>query len=462
MANVVQELAEIVGKEDLLITPEERLCYGYDGTFRTGVPDFVVRPDCTDQVQRIMRLADRERIAVIPRGAGTGLSGGSVPINAGLVLDLTKMNRILEIDRDNMIAVVEPGVVTGDLHQAVAKFGLAYPPDPSSLKTCTIGGNIAEGAGGPRAVKYGVTRDYVMGLEVVTADGSLLHTGGKTAKNVTGYDLTRLFVASEGTLGVITKAILRLVPQAAASKTLMVVYPDLEDAALTVSRIMSKGIVPASLELMDDVTIKCVENYLHLGLPVDAEAILLIELDGEPEILARQADMIADICRDCQAREIKIAQNAGEADQLWQARRAVSPAIVQIKPTKISEDATVPHSKIPEMVRRLKRIAAKYNLQMAIFGHAGDGNLHPNILADRRDPDEMARVEKAVAEIFAETIALEGTLSGEHGIGLLKAPYMKIEFTPEELHYYQAVKQAFDPRNILNPGKIFGEEKSHG
>lgn len=462
MANIVEELTKIVGKEDLLLTLEERMCYGYDGTFRTHVPDFVARPVSTSEVQAIMRLAAKEGIAVIPRGAGTGLSGGSVPVQGGLVLDLTKMNNILEIDRENLIAVVEPGVITGDLHQAVEQYGLYYPPDPSSLKTCTIGGNIAEGAGGPRAVKYGVTRDYVLGLEVVTADGTLLHTGGRTVKNVTGYDLTRLLVGSEGTLGVITKAILRLVPKPAAKRTLLAVFPVLDDAARTVSLIMSHGIVPASLELMDDVTIKCVENYLHIGLPTDVEAILLIEIDGEPEILTRQTALISDFCRDAGAREIKAAQNAREAEELWRARRAVSPAIVQLKPTKISEDATVPRTRIPEMIRRLKGIAAKYNLQMAIFGHAGDGNLHPNILADRRDQEEMTRVEKAVAELFAVTIELGGTLSGEHGIGLMKAPFMKIEFRAEELRYYQAVKQAFDPQNILNPGKIFGGEASNG
>ncbi len=462
MQEIAEALTKIVGQEHVLMTLEDRMCYSYDGTFRTFLPDWIVRPRSTAEVQSIAKLAYARKIPLYPRGGGTGLSGGSVPIKGGIVMDLTRMNQILEIDAKNLVAVVEPGVVTAELHRAVEALGLYYPPDPASLKTCTIGGNVAEGAGGPRALKYGVTRDYVMGLEVVTASGELIRTGGKTVKNVSGYDLTRLFVASEGTLGIFTKAILKLLPKPEAKKTIMSIFPKLEGAADTVPQIIAQGIIPASLEIMDDVSINCVENHLHLGLPRDAEAVLLIEVDGDREIVERHAPVIASICEQNGASEVKVARDDQEAEELWKARRAVSAAIVQLNPTKVSEDATVPRTQIPEMIRRLKKIAAKYNLPMPIYGHAGDGNLHPNILTNRRNTEEMERVEKAVEEIFQVTVELGGTLSGEHGIGLMKAPFMKLQFSPEELHYQREIKKAFDPDNILNPGKIFGGEESEG
>lgn len=449
-------MRKVVGPDKVFAGLEDRLCYSYDGTFRTGIPRVVVKPSTTREVVAVMKFAHQERIPVVPRGAGTGLSGGSVPVEGSILLVLTNMDRILRLDSSNMLAVVEPGVVTGHLHRAVEERGLFYPPDPSSAGVCTIGGNIAECAGGPRGLKYGVTRDYVLGLEVVLAGGEVLKCGGETVKNVTGYDLCRLFTGSEGTLGIITQAILRLIPKPQDKRTLCTDFYSLEDAALAVTAVLEAGIVPAALELMDDVTIRCVEDYLSLGLSLDVAAMLLIEVDGSPEAVAAQVEDVADICRAKGAREVRIARSDKEREELWRARQAVSPAVVQIKPTKISEDATVPRSNLPAMVRRLKEIAAKYELEIAVFGHAGDGNLHPNILVDRNNPEEMERAEAAIGEIFSAALSLGGTLSGEHGIGLLKAPYLEMETGSIGLAVMKQIKRAMDPLGILNPGKILG------
>lgn len=452
---VIKEIRKVVGDENVLVSKEDRLCYGYDSTPVAYLPDLVVRPSSTAEIRTIVELANRHLFPIIPRGAGTGLSGGSLPVEGGVVIDLTRMDRILEIDEENLIAVVEPGVVTYHLQQEVERRGLFYPPDPASLKTSTIGGNVAECAGGPRAFKYGVTRDYVLGLEVVTPTGQVIETGGKTVKSVTGYDLTRLYTGSEGTLGIITKIYLRLIPLPEAKKTLMAVYGKLDDAARSVTLIIKEGIIPVTLEIMDDRTIQCVENYRHLGLPLDAEAILIIEVDGPQVLIEEQAGRVAALCRDNGAREVKVAETEEEREQIWASRRAVSAAVVQIKPTKISEDISVPRSAIPEMVRRLKEIASRYRLDLVIFGHAGDGNLHPNILCDKNDPDEMERVEKAIGELFRAAVELGGTLSGEHGIGTMKAPYLKLETGEAGYQVMQSIKSALDPNNILNPGKIF-------
>ncbi|KKM09805.1 FAD-binding protein [Clostridiales bacterium PH28_bin88] len=451
---VISRMHQIMNKEQILTNLEDRMTYAYDGTMQTGVPGVVVFPRTTRQVAEALRLANREKIPVYPRGAGTGLSGGSVPEQGGIALVLTDMNRILEVDTGNLLAVVEPGVVTEALQQEVERVGLFYPPDPGSLKSCTIGGNIAENAGGPRALKYGVTRDYVLGLEVVTPTGEILRTGGKTVKNVTGYDLTRLMTGSEGTLGVVTRAVLRLIPRPQDVRTAMAVFATVDGAAEAVAEVSRRGILPTTLELMDDVTIRCVENYLHMGLPVDAGAILLIEVDGFRPAVDEAIITVEKVCRELGATGVEVAAGPAEREELWRARRAVSAAIVQLKPTKISEDATVPRSRVPEMVRRLKAIAQKYDLTMAIFGHAGDGNLHPNILADRRDPEEMARVELAVEELFRAAMELEGTLSGEHGIGSMKAPYLPLEVGETGMRVMRGIKAALDPNNILSPGKM--------
>jgi glycolate oxidase len=452
---VIKAIISIVGKENVLETLEERICYSYDGTFQRGTPDLVVFPTGTQEVAEIIKLANKEKFPVFPRGAGTGLSGGSVPQSPGLALVLTQMNKIKEISTEDLLAVVEPGVVTGVLHQEVEKLGLFYPPDPASLKTCTLGGNVAENAGGPRAFKYGVTKDYVLGFEVVTPEGKIMRTGGRTVKNVTGYDLTRLLTGSEGTLGIITEITLRLLPKPQEKRTALVIFNLLEDASHAVAAVIKNGVIPATLEIMDQITINCVEKHAHLGLPADAGAVLLMEIDGRKSQVEEDIKTIEKICRDYGSREIQLATQAEERERLWQARRAVSSAIVQLNPTKISEDATVPRSKIPEMVKRLRHIATKYELKMPIFGHAGDGNLHPNILTDKNNPEEMERVEQGVREIFHSALELGGTLSGEHGIGLMKKPYLQWELGEVGLEYLKAIKMAVDPNNILNPGKIF-------
>ncbi|ATW28941.1 glycolate oxidase subunit GlcD [Candidatus Formimonas warabiya] len=451
----MKQIKDIVGAENVLESREERICYSYDGTFQRGVPDLVVFPGDTRAVARIVQLANEKKFPVFPRGAGTGLSGGSIPIGTGVALVLTRMNQIKEISLEDMLAVVEPGVVTGVFHQEVEKLGLFYPPDPASLATCTMGGNVAENAGGPRAFKYGVTKDYVLGLEVVTPRGEIMRTGGRTVKNVTGYDLTRLLTGSEGTLGIITEITLRLLPKPKEKRTALVVFDRLAEAAAAITAIIAHGVIPGTLELMDNITIRCVEKHHPMGLPLDAEAILLIEVDGGKSQVEEDIQAIERICREENCREIQVASLAQDREKLWKARRAVSSAVVQLNPTKISEDATVPRSKIPEMVRRLREIAAKYNLHMPVFGHAGDGNLHPNILTDKNNQEEMERVEKAVAEIFQAALDLRGTLSGEHGIGIMKKPYLAWELGDAGLNYLQVIKQAVDPNNILNPGKIF-------
>ncbi len=452
---IIKKIKGIVGRQRVLESFEERLCYSYDGTVQRGIPALVVFPENTQEVAEIVKLANAKEFPIFPRGAGTGLSGGSVPQDRGIALVLTRMNKIKEISKEDLLAVVEPGVITEIFHQAVEKEGLFYPPDPASLKTSTLGGNVAENAGGPRAFKYGVTKDYVLGLEVVTPQGDIMRTGGRTVKNVTGYDLTRLIVGSEGTLGIITEITLRLLPKPQAKQTALAIYDKMEDAAQTVTTIICEGIIPATLELMDQTTIHCVENYLNMGLPLDAEAILLIEVDGSPGQVVEEMKLVKVACEKNGCRQVQVAAEATERDRLWKARRAVSSAIVQLKPTKISEDATVPRSKIPEMVRRLKAISTKYNLYLPVFGHAGDGNLHPNIIADKRDHEEMERVEKAVAELFQAALDLGGTLSGEHGIGLMKKPYLVWETGDVGINYMKAIKNAVDPKGILNPGKMF-------
>lgn len=452
---IYKDLKAIVGSHNVLDTIEERTTYSYDVTFKSYLPDVVVIPTKTEQVAAIIKLANRERIPVYPRGAATGLSGGSLPVLGGIAMSLVKMNRILEIDSNNMVAVVEAGAITGNIHLEVEKEGLFYPPDPASSSTCTIGGNIAECAGGPRGLKYGVTKDYVLGLEVVTPTGEIITTGGKTLKNVTGYDLTRLMIGSEGTLGVITKAFLRLIPKPKAVKTLLAVFDDLNKAGEAIVAIPKSGATPATLEIMDALTIACAEKYAPSGLPLDAEAVLLIEVDGNQSVVNEEAEIIAQICTKLEARSVVIANSEEERQKLWRARKSVSSAIVKIKPTKISEDATVPRAQVPDMIKGLQEIRDKYKLNLFIYGHAGDGNLHPNIIADQRDPEEMERVEKAIKEIFEVALSLGGTLSGEHGIGIMKSPFIMQEVGKDSLEYMKKIKASLDPNGILNPGKIF-------
>jgi len=456
--NVVKRLRQILDGENVYDDYETRVCYSYDATNIKYLPDLVVFPKTPQQISEIIKLANSAPFPVIPRGAGTGFTGGTLPVEGGVVLVLTKMNKILHVDPANLLAIVEPGVVTYDLQKEVEKIGLFYPPDPASLKSSTIGGNVAEGAGGPRAVKYGTTKDYVLGLEVVLPTGEIISTGVQTVKSVVGYDLTKLLVGSEGTLGVITKIILRLIPLPKAKRTMMVIFPTIESAAHAVSQTISSKIVPTTLEFMDNACIRCVEDYLHMGLPTEAGALLIIEVDGAPEALASEIEEIKRICQLNKALDIKVANDNQEAEELWKARRAVSAAVVKLNPTKINEDVTVPRSRVPDILRRVEEIAKKYNLIIVNFGHAGDGNIHVNVLIDRQKAGEEERAHEAVKEIFAATLELGGTISGEHGIGITKAPYIAMELGDMGLEIMKRIKKVFDPHNILNPGKIFPEK----
>lgn len=453
----IEEIKQIVKTGRVLTKESDRMSYSFDASFGTYVPDVVIQTKSTEELAALVKLANYKNIPVYPRGQATSLSGGPLPVKGGMVLDLSVMNDVLEIDEEDLVAVVSPGVLTAAIHKAAEQKGLLYPPDPSSSHVSTIGGNMAENSGGPRGLKYGVTKDYVIGLEVITPEGEIIKTGGRTVKNVTGYDLTKLIVGSEGTLGIITKAVLRLLPKPPASETMMVVFDDLVDAGRAISKILSSGILPSKMELMDQASIVAVENYEPLGLPVDAAAIILLELDGHPAALKDEVAQAAELCRAVGARDIRIPQNAEEKAEIWKARKLVSPAIVRIKPTKISEDATVPRSKIPEMCARLQEIRDRHQVHLVVFGHAGDGNLHPNIICDKSDKEEMRRVEQAVTEIFTTAVELGGTLSGEHGIGTMKAPFMEMELGAVGLDMMKRIKEAWDPNNIMNPGKIFPE-----
>lgn len=453
---LAQLLKPIIKDEKRILTDKADLySYSYDASFGVHLPDIVVQPKSAEEVADIMKLANEYKIPVYPRGKATSLSGGPLPVHGGIVLDLSTWNEKLEVDPEDMVAVVSPGVITADINDAALKYGFIFPPDPSSSNVATIGGILAENSGGPRGLKYGVTKDYVIGLEVVTPEGEIIRTGGRTVKNVTGYDLTKLIVGSEGTLGIITEATLRLFPKPQATETMMAVFDNIVDSGKAITKILSSGILPSKLEIMDQSTIQAVEAYEPLGLPVDAEAMLLIELDGHPAAIKEEITRVEAVCEDTGAREVQVAQTKEEAAELWRARKLVSPAIVREKPTKISEDATVPRSKIPEMFQRLKEIREKYKIDLVVFGHAGDGNLHPNIIADKRDKEEMRCVEQAVEEIFKAAIELGGTLSGEHGIGTLKAPFMEMELGAAGLDMMKRIKESWDPNNILNPGKIF-------
>jgi len=372
-------------------------------------------------------------------------------------MPLTKMNKILEIDKKNLVAVVEPGVKTGQFQQEVESLGLFYPPDPASLAFSTLGGNVAENAGGPRGVKYGTTRDYVLGLEVVLPTGEIINTGGRVIKNVTGYNMTQLFTGSEGTLGIITKIILKLLPKPEGKKTMLAIFNDVEQAGEAVSGIIAQGIIPTTVEFLDKEYIKNIEAYAHVGFPLDAEAVLLIEVDGDKEILDKHMSKVEKVCLESGAREIKVAKNDAEAEELWKARRAAFASCARVKPSIVGEDATVPRSEIPAMIKKIRSIAEKYQVLIAVVGHAGDGNLHATFLFDEMDPDELARTEKAIDETVCAALELRGTLSGEHGIGRSKAPFIKMQVGEDGYNAMKKIKLALDPENLLNPGVMFGE-----
>jgi len=451
---IIDEIIKIVGKENALTSPEERKCYSYDARTDGATPDLVVFPTSAQDVSKILILANKYRFPVIPRGQGSGLTGGSIPLNGGVVITFTRMNRILEIDTKNLVAVVEPGVITFVFQEEVAKYGLFYPPDPASYKYSSIGGNVAECSGGPNSMKYGVTRDYVLGLEVVKATGEIINTGVKTMKGVVGYDLTRLFVGSEGTLGVITKIILKLIPAPEAKATILALFRQVEDTAEAVSGIVAAKIVPSTIEFMDQASIRCSEQANPMGIPEDIEGLLLIEIDGNADAIQALAQRIKVVLMEHNAADVKLTQDPIEADKLWQARRVVSQATYNLNPVKIAEDVVVPRSNIPTLIRFLEDTGKKHGIPILSFGHAGDGNFHVSLMIKDTEED-YAKAHTAVEEIFSETIRLGGTLSGEHGIGTAKAPYIGMELSPEVIETMRSIKAIFDPNNILNPGKIF-------
>jgi glycolate oxidase len=453
------ELAAIVGGSYVKDDPESLITHSYDGTpMLQSLPDAVIYPGSTEQVSEVMKVLAKHRVPVISRGSGTNLCGGTVPVQGGVVMVMHRMNRIIEVDLDNLTAVVQPGLITKSFIAHVESLGLFYPPDPSSMAISTIGGNIAECSGGLRGLKYGTTKDYVLGLEAVLASGEIIRTGGKLMKDVAGYDLTKLLVGSEGTLAIVTEATLKLVPPPKHKKTMLAMFKNIYDAARTVSKIIESRIIPSTLEFLDNATVQVVDDYARLGLPRDMEAILLIEQDGEPEPVERDILLIEAICRQENAHSVTVAQSEEEALKLLTARRSAFTALARLRPTTILEDATVPRSRIADMVLEINRIAAKHNVNICTFGHAGDGNLHPTATTDARNKEEIERVEAAFEEIFEAAIRLGGTITGEHGVGLVKSPYLEWKVGPTGIELMKAVKQAFDPHNLLNPGKIFAKQ----
>ncbi len=456
--NLFNKFCEILGKENVFQDEADRLTYSYDAAVLDPcLPSIVLRPTTSEALGQAIRLCNENALPLTVRGSGTNLSGGTIPSPGGVVIVTVALNEILELNEEDLYAVVQPGVITAKFAAAVEARGLFYPPDPGSQAVSTLGGNVAENAGGLRGLRYGVTRDYVMGLEFFDVNGELVKSGARTVKCVTGYNLGGLLVGSEGTLGVFNKIILKLIPMPAASKAMMAVFSEVSKASETVSAIIANRIVPVTLEFMDNFTIRAVEDYAHVGLPVDAAALLLIEVDGHPAQVEEDAARVEALCRQMGAMQVRVAQDAQERDKVWEARRAALSALSRIKPTTVLEDATVPRSKIPAMIRSIEEISRKFDLTIGTFGHAGDGNLHPTILTDRRDKEEWARVEQAVDAIFDRALALGGTLSGEHGIGTAKSKFMEKETRRATILYSRRIKAVLDPKNILNPGKIIGE-----
>jgi glycolate oxidase len=456
MSPLAAELTILLSPPQVLHEREHLLTYGFDGTAAlVGEAGVVVLPQTTEEVVRVVHYAAREKIPIVSRGSGTGLSGGSIPGPSAIVLCLVKMDRILELDEKNLTVLVEAGAITQRIAEAADAAGLLYPPDPGSMKISTIGGNVAENAGGLRGLKYGVTRNYVMGIEVVLASGELVWLGNKCVKDVAGYSAKDIFIGSEGTLGIITKVLLKLVPKPAAKKTLLATFASMDSAADTVSAIIAAKIIPCTLEFLDRITIKCVEDFAKIGLPLDAEAILLMETDGHPAAVDDEAREMEAIARRCGAMQVQVAANADEAARLATARRSAFSALARVSPTTILEDATVPRSELTKMIRFIQEVAARHQLRIGTFGHMGDGNLHPTFLTDERNHAEMERVEIAMQEIFDRAVALGGTITGEHGVGLAKKKFLPKAIGEASLDLMRAMKRTLDPDGILNPGKIF-------
>ena len=454
--NVIEDLVGLLGRSNVLVEREDLIPYSFDATAALRrVPEVVVFPRTTAEVASVLKLSQKHKFPVVARGSGSGLSGGSVPTEGSVVVCLVKLDRILEVDARNFTLRAEAGVLTQAVYDAADNAGLFYPPDPGSMKISTIGGNVAENSGGLRGLKYGVTRDYVMGLEVVLADGEVCRLGSKCVKDVAGYSLKDLFVGSEGTLGIVTEVLLKLVPRPTARQTLLATYARMDAAAATVSAIIAAKIVPCTLEFLDSKTLRCVEDYAHVGLPVDAEALLLIEVDGHPAAVADDAARIREICAENGATTVRVAADAAEASRLATARRSAFSALARMRPTTILEDATVPRSELSNMIRFIQETGERHGLEIATFGHFGDGNLHPTFLTDERDADEMHRVEAAMKEIFAHALSLGGTITGEHGVGLAKKAFLRGQMGDWSYALLKQVKRSLDPLGLLNPGKVF-------
>ena len=455
-ANILSELRRLLGAENVLTAKEDLIPYSFDGTAALSqMPGCVVFAAHASDIRAVLCLANETRTAVVTRGSGTGLSGGSLPSQDCVVLCTVKMNKILEVDRANLTMMVEPGVTTLQIADAANAVGLFYPPDPGSMKISTIGGNVAENSGGLRGLKYGITRNYVMGLEVVLPDGEILWTGNKCVKDVAGYSLRDLFVGSEGTLGVISKVLLKLIPKPAAKKTMIATFDAMDKAAQCVSDIIAARIIPCTLEFLDRTTIHCVEDYAKVGLPLDCEALLLMETDGHPAAVADEAAQMEAMARKNGALQVRVAKDDTEATQLATARRSAFSALARLAPTTILEDATVPRSELAKMIRYVDGVAKKYRLRIGTFGHMGDGNLHPTFLTDERNHEEMHRVHEAFKEIFDEAIRLGGTITGEHGIGLAKKDFLPKFAGDAQMRVMRELRRALDPNGILNPGKMF-------
>jgi glycolate oxidase len=456
--SLLKKLSAVLDHGALLTKSEDIEPYLFDATPISGAADAVALPTSPAQVASILRICNEEGVPVIPRGSGTNLSGGTVPQQGSIVVASVRMDRVLEIDGGNLTASAQPGIVLGQFKRQVEAQGLFYPPDPSSVEVATLGGTVAESAGGLSGVKYGTTKDYILGLEVALASGDLIRVGGKTLKNVAGYDMTHLFVGSEGTLGFITEVTVRLLPLPEARKTMLAVFSRLEDAAVAVSSIIRDRVVPRSIELIDGESIKWIEAYRPCGLPLDAEAILIIEVDGHRTVVDDEMRQVEAACRRCHARELRVATSPAEAEALWQARRSHFPALARSAPTILIEDVTVPRHELPKIVKAVKSLAKKHDLQIGMVAHAGEGNLHPDIMCDIKNPELMHRVERFLEELVQEALALGGSLTGEHGVGTLKAPFLSWQVGTAGVEAMKRVKAALDPNNILNPDKLFTDK----
>lgn len=455
-ATFIDSLKGILDSGRILTSDEDILPYSFDGTAALKQrPGAVVFPLTTREVASCVKLAREHDVAVVTRGSGTGLSGGSVPLAGCLVICLVKMDKLIELDEKNLTLRAQSGVITKEIDDACAKVGLFYPPDPGSMKISTIGGNVAENSGGLRGLKYGVTRDYVMGLEVVLPDGTATFLGNKCVKDVAGYSMKDLFVGSEGTLGIITEVILKVLPRPKARKTMLALYDSMEAAAETISAIIAAKIIPCTLEFLDRMTVQCVEDFAKIGLPTDVEALVLMETDGHPVVVEEEAAQMMALAKANGARDVRAAADEAEGAKLAAARRSAFSALARMRPTTILEDVTVPRSELARMVSHIAEVAKRHNLMIGTFGHLGDGNLHPTFLTNERDHEEMHRIEAALEEIVDETLRLGGTVTGEHGVGLAKKGFLKRQLGEGSYELMRTVKHALDPQRLLNPGKIF-------